>query len=90
MNWFDIESIMPIFNTFSMKFEMRCTKIFTKKLVRRPPIVSFMILCMALWIPQILKAQKIPAKTTTLIYIDQYKEIAVARLLKIGAEDVIP
>ena len=84
MNWFDIESIMPIFNTFSMKFEMRCTNIFTKKLVRRHPIVSFMILCMALWIPQILKAQKIPAKTTTLIYIDQYKEIAVAEMKRTG------
>jgi len=83
-NWFDIESIMPIFNTFSMKFEMRCTNIFTKKLVRRHPIVSFMILCMALWIPQILKAQKIPAKTTTLIYIDQYKEIAVAEMKRTG------
>lgn len=83
-NWFDMESTMPIFNTFYIKFEMRCTNIFTKKWVMRPPIVSFTLLCMALWIPQILKAQKLPAKTTTLIYIDQYKDIAVAEMKRTG------
>lgn len=83
-NWFDMESTMPIFNTFYIKFEMRCTNIFTKKWVMRPPIVSFTLLCMVLWIPQILKAQKLPAKTTTLIYIDQYKDIAVAEMKRTG------
>jgi len=84
MNWFDIESIMPIFNTFSMKFEMRCTNIFTKRLIMRPASITFMLLCMALWMPQLLKAQKLPAKTTTLIYIDQYKDIAVAEMKRTG------
>jgi len=83
-NWFDIESIMPIFNTFSMKFEMRCTNIFTKRLIMRPASITFMLLCMALWMPQLLKAQKLPAKTTTLIYIDQYKDIAVAEMKRTG------
>jgi len=83
-NWFDIESIITIFNSFSMKFERRCTNIFTKKWVMRPTIVSFTLLCMALWMPQILKAQKLPAKTTTLIYIDQYKDIAVAEMKRTG------
>ena len=79
-NWFDIESIITIFNSFSMKFEMRCTNIFTKRLIMRPASITFMLLCMALWMPQLLKAQKLPAKTTTLIYIDQYKDIAVAEM----------
>ena len=83
-NWFDVESIMPIFNTFSMKFEMRCTNIFTKRLIMRRTSVTFMLLCMALWMPQFLKAQKLPAKTTTLIYIDQYKDIAVAEMKRTG------
>ena len=83
-NWFDVESIIPIFNTFSMKFEMRCTNIFTKRLIMRRTSVTFMLLCMALWMPQFLKAQKLPAKTTTLIYIDQYKDIAVAEMKRTG------
>ena len=48
-------------------------------------IVRYFILTgIMLWIPQLILAQKLPAKTTTLIYIDQYKDIAVAEMKRTG------
>ena len=83
-HWFHKKSNISTLNLFAMEFDFTFIKIFTNRWASRPLILFFTILCIALWMPQILKAQKLPAKTTTLIYIDQYKDIAVAEMKRTG------
>ena len=82
-NWFNMKSIIISLNSYSMEWNITFVKIFTHRFAIRR-LIFITTLFMFLWMPQILKAQKLPAKTTTLIYIDQYKDIAVAEMKRTG------
>jgi len=81
---FNIHSIMSICVDFLVKFNSSFTKNNARRFATKSITLSLLTLCITIWVPKQLKAQKLPAKTTTLIYIDQYKDIAVAEMKRTG------
>jgi flagellum-specific peptidoglycan hydrolase FlgJ len=75
---------MSICVDFLVKFNSSFTKNNARRFATKSITLSLLTLCITIWVPKQLKAQKLPAKTTTLIYIDQYKDIAVAEMKRTG------